>query len=176
MKFELPTWAYAAVASAGILWGATYLATLPPKEQHTMQETAECSLPHAHPAPPGLAELAQQHFDAKKYVATIPLERHGDQYCTDKEGRQLKDCTTQCPEEPDLFGRMDIDGKSYYFSTRAGRVLNLTLEKPAGTSYDVYTWGDIDKNTLTRDGPYKYDRGRNAWQKVQPWWPARKTK
>lgn len=177
MKFELPTWAYAAVASAGILAGSAYLATRP-------QEAAPAELPaatppgryfpDARPAPPGLAELAQRQFDAKKYAAAVPLERHGDQYCTDKDGRQLKDCATQCPDEPDLFGRMDIDDKSYYFSTRQGRVLNLTLDKPAGTSHDVYFWGHPDKDTLTRDGPYKYDHGRKMWQKVQPWWPARK--
>ena len=170
MKFELPTWAYAAVASAGIMCGSTYLA-LRPAETASLEHAVERDFPDARPAPKGLAERAQKMCDTKEYTFKFFGPKHGaSAECTDGKGRLLKDCPRACPEAPDVFGEMTIDGKTYGFTAIADRVDVLTQD--GRNLYDIYWWGAL--KGIERDGPYKYDHGRKTWQKVQPWWPARK--
>lgn len=180
MKLELPTWAYATVASAGILLGATYMATRPQEaaaepQKPALQQIVERSFPDAKPAPRDFAERAQRIYAAKGYITAIPGDKHATGTCANINGVPLKDCVTQCPDDAPLSGSMEIDGKTYCYSGVAGRVVSLTSFEAKGEHYDLYFWGNV-KSDLTRDGPYRYDYDRKSWQKVQPWWPARKDK
>ena len=176
MKFELPTWAYAAVASAGIMCGSTYLA-LRPAETASLEHAVERDFPDARPAPKGLAEQAQKLFDEKKYAFGFAEERHEISTCEDRDRRPLLDCATHCPEKPSIHGTLIVDGKAYSFTAVADRIALLNPGKlstvdGSNAHYAIYWWGDI--RDQKHDGPYKYDHGRKTWQKVQPWWPARK--
>jgi hypothetical protein len=182
MKLELPTWAYAAAASAGILAGATYFALQPPKAQlapqaaeRGIQQAVDFQFPDAIPAPQDLAELAQQLHDTKRYYDTFLVNEHETGTCTNREGQPLKDCAQQCPDEPELFGSMTLNGNKYNFSAIKGRVVNLATPGLNGEHYYIYFWGEVTPE-LTRNGPYKYSHERKAWQKVPRWWPDRKTK
>lgn len=112
--------------------------------------------------------------DEKKYITAVQLNEHAAGRCTDAKGFPLKDCAVQCPEEPAEFGRIDIGKEQFYFNTLGKRVVSLSDVDNAKKNYDIYWRGDVKDRT--RDGPYQYNHKRKVWQKVQPWWPARKDK
>jgi hypothetical protein len=156
--------------SAGILAVATHFA-LKPEEPVSLQQVVERDFPAATPAPRGLAERTQKLYDAKEYALKFYGPKHGPgAECTDREGRLIKECPRSCPEAPEVFGEMTIDGKKYDFNAIGDRVITLTQGK---TTYIIYEWGEL--RNLKRDGPYKYDHDRKKWQKVPQLWPDRKT-